>query len=147
MSFLRCLWQFKTGRKGIKKLLPTVEIGIWQVKCSLLSGTLPHHHAKRFTIFKALSQMKAQDPHWNIVLYLKCQYLICSLLVFFTGPRLQLPLLCAPSPPMQLLCKAKKNQPRIATTTTPSVHREQSSSVWALRTPTLPSELLWICLF
>lgn len=66
MTCLRC----KTEKKGIKKLLPTVEIGIQQAKCSLSSGVLPHHHAKRVTIFKVLSQMKAQDPHWNIVLYL-----------------------------------------------------------------------------
>lgn len=143
-------------RKGIKKLLPTVEIGIQQVKSSLLSGTLPHHHAKRFTIFLALSQMKAQDPHWNIVLYLKCQYLICSLLAFSTGQRLQLPLVCATSPSMQFLWKVKKKKtqkPRTNTTTAQSIHREQSSSLfcvssqdshfWTSLNMHLLSKLLW----
>lgn len=137
-------------RKGIKKLLPTVEIGIQQVKSSLLSGTLPHHHAKRFTIFLALSQMKAQDPHWNIVLYLKCQYLICSLLAFSTGQRLQLPLVCATSPSMQFLWKVKKKKPKNPELTLPqhkafTESKAALSSVWALRIPT--SGLLWTCIF
>lgn len=52
------------GKKGKKKATAnSKKIGNQQVKLSHLSGTLPHHHARRFTIFKALSQMKAEDPH------------------------------------------------------------------------------------